>query len=179
MFNIGPQELLLILLVALIVVGPKRLPELSRSIGKGLRELRKAQDEVRKTINVSLDETEPTAAGRSQPASRGAPTARSSGEPAETEASAGDDDAENIARTLGRGLAEIRRTRQEIQRSFRVDLTDRSSGPRPRPPRAGPRQGPVPPPSTAPAGEPSGAQQPDAGSQAPAEPPTSTEPGPG
>jgi Tat protein translocase TatB subunit len=56
MLNIGPQELLLILVIALIVVGPTRLPELGRSIGKGLREIRKAQDEVKRTIQVNLDE---------------------------------------------------------------------------------------------------------------------------
>lgn len=54
MFNIGPMELLLILLVALVVVGPRRLPEVGRSIGKGLRELRKAQDEVRETLTLDL-----------------------------------------------------------------------------------------------------------------------------
>lgn len=55
MLNIGPQELLLILVVALVVVGPQRLPELSRSIGKALRSLRAAQDEVRKTVNEVLE----------------------------------------------------------------------------------------------------------------------------
>ncbi|MGE5459639.1 MAG: twin-arginine translocase TatA/TatE family subunit, partial [Solirubrobacterales bacterium] len=64
MFNIGPQELLVILLVALVIVGPQRLPELSRTIGRGLREFRKAQDEVKKTIRLGLDETEPTTSGR-------------------------------------------------------------------------------------------------------------------
>ena len=52
MLNIGPQELLIILVIALIVVGPQRLPALGRSIGRGLRELRKAQDEVKRTIQV-------------------------------------------------------------------------------------------------------------------------------
>ena len=46
MLNIGPQELLLVLIIGLIVVGPKRLPELSRQIGRGLREFRKIQDDV-------------------------------------------------------------------------------------------------------------------------------------
>lgn len=55
MLNIGPQELLLILVVALVVVGPQRLPELSRSIGKALRSLRAAQDEMRKTVNEVLE----------------------------------------------------------------------------------------------------------------------------
>jgi TatA/E family protein of Tat protein translocase len=55
MFNIGPPEILLILLIALVVVGPAKLPELGRSIGRGLREFRKVQDEVRDSINFSLD----------------------------------------------------------------------------------------------------------------------------
>ena len=42
MFGIGTPELLVILVVALIVVGPKRLPEVARALGKGLAELRRA-----------------------------------------------------------------------------------------------------------------------------------------
>jgi sec-independent protein translocase protein TatA len=38
--NIGPLEIVLILIVALIVFGPKRLPELGRSAGKGIREFK-------------------------------------------------------------------------------------------------------------------------------------------
>ena len=55
MFNIGPLELMVILLLALDVVGPSRLPEVGRSIGRALREFRKVQDEVRDSINFSLD----------------------------------------------------------------------------------------------------------------------------
>lgn len=55
MLNIGPQELLLILVVALLIVGPRRLPELARSLGKGLRSLRAAQDEVRRTVQEVLE----------------------------------------------------------------------------------------------------------------------------
>lgn len=54
--NIGPLEIMMILLIALVVVGPSRLPEVGRSIGKGLREFRKVQDEVRDSINFNLDE---------------------------------------------------------------------------------------------------------------------------
>jgi len=52
MLNIGPQELLVLLIVALLVVGPQRLPEFSRQIGRGLRELRKLQDDVKGMVNV-------------------------------------------------------------------------------------------------------------------------------
>ncbi len=40
--NIGPMELILILAIALVVLGPKKLPEAGRSIGKGLREFKTA-----------------------------------------------------------------------------------------------------------------------------------------
>jgi Tat protein translocase TatB subunit len=52
MFNIGPQELIVVLIVALLVVGPQRLPELSRKIGQGLREFRKLQDDVKGMVNL-------------------------------------------------------------------------------------------------------------------------------
>lgn len=45
MFNIGPTELLLILGLALIVLGPRRLPELARALGKGLAEFKRATRE--------------------------------------------------------------------------------------------------------------------------------------
>ncbi|MFP5388265.1 MAG: twin-arginine translocase TatA/TatE family subunit [Thermoleophilia bacterium] len=38
--NIGPMELAIVLIIALVVFGPKRLPELGRSLGKGIREFR-------------------------------------------------------------------------------------------------------------------------------------------
>ncbi len=50
MFGIGMPELLVILGVALIVVGPSKLPDLAKSLAKGLNEFRKATDEVKSTI---------------------------------------------------------------------------------------------------------------------------------
>jgi len=41
-FNVGPMELIIVLVIALIVLGPKRLPEAGRSIGRGMREFRGA-----------------------------------------------------------------------------------------------------------------------------------------
>ena len=46
MFGIGPTELLVILGIALLVLGPKRLPELARSLGRGLAEFRRATSDV-------------------------------------------------------------------------------------------------------------------------------------
>jgi Tat protein translocase TatB subunit len=54
MLGIGMQEILIILVVALIVIGPKRLPELARTLGKGLAEFRKAADDLQETVRVDL-----------------------------------------------------------------------------------------------------------------------------
>ena len=55
MLNIGPQELILVLIIALVVVGPQRLPELGRAVGKALREFRKIQDDVKDSIKFDMD----------------------------------------------------------------------------------------------------------------------------
>jgi sec-independent protein translocase protein TatA len=50
MFDIGGGELLLILIAVLLLFGPRHLPELSRTLGKGWRQLQKAQEELRQQI---------------------------------------------------------------------------------------------------------------------------------
>lgn len=57
MFGLGFSEILVILVVALLVFGPKRLPEIARTLGKSMGELRRALDEVRS--EVSRVELEP------------------------------------------------------------------------------------------------------------------------
>ena len=55
MFGIGMPELLVILAIALIVIGPKKLPDLARSLGRTLREFKKATHELKETINLDED----------------------------------------------------------------------------------------------------------------------------
>jgi Tat protein translocase TatB subunit len=64
-FGIGTGELLLILIVALLVLGPKRLPEIARSLGKGMAEFRRASSEFQRTLTASLEEPPPAAPPRS------------------------------------------------------------------------------------------------------------------
>jgi TatA/E family protein of Tat protein translocase len=52
-------ELLVILVVALLVLGPKKLPEIARSLGRGMAEFRRASNEFTRTLSASLDEPPP------------------------------------------------------------------------------------------------------------------------
>ena len=62
MFGIGLAEIVIILIVALIVFGPKKLPDLAKSLGKGLAEFRKATDDLKSNIDndlkINLDKEE-------------------------------------------------------------------------------------------------------------------------
>ncbi len=51
MFGIGFPELLLILAIALIVIGPKRLPDVAKALGRGLGEFKRATDEMKQSFN--------------------------------------------------------------------------------------------------------------------------------
>jgi len=59
MFDIGLQELVLIFVIALLVFGPKNLPQLGRSLGRAMREFRRASEEFRSTIETNLQMNEP------------------------------------------------------------------------------------------------------------------------
>jgi len=54
--KLGPTELILILLVALLIFGPSKLPQIGSAIGKGIRELRSASKDIKEQMDVSLDE---------------------------------------------------------------------------------------------------------------------------
>lgn len=52
--NIGFPELILILLIALLIFGPKKLPEIGKSIGKAISELKRASNELKETIEEEI-----------------------------------------------------------------------------------------------------------------------------
>ena len=75
MFNVGPLELVVVLIIALIVLGPQRLPDVARSVGRGMREFRSALDSPDEEDEVDYmddDDTEPEAEAEAAAATTGA-----------------------------------------------------------------------------------------------------------
>jgi len=57
--NLGAPEILVILVVALLVFGPHKLPEIGRQVGGAMRELRKMQDSVKQELQTVMNEEQP------------------------------------------------------------------------------------------------------------------------
>lgn len=60
MFGIGGQELFVILIIALLVIGPKNLPEIARTLGKAFGQFQRAADDLKREIDVSSSMTAPS-----------------------------------------------------------------------------------------------------------------------
>jgi sec-independent protein translocase protein TatA len=59
MGNLGPTELLVILAIALLVFGPKKLPEFGRGIGQAMKEFKNAQHELTESVHSEMHREEP------------------------------------------------------------------------------------------------------------------------
>lgn len=57
--QLGPLEIVVVVLVALLVFGPKRLPEVGRQVGRGLREVKKLQEQVSQELHQVLHSDDP------------------------------------------------------------------------------------------------------------------------
>jgi len=61
MFNIGPQELFFLFLIVLLIFGAKRIPEIGRSIGKGIQEFKRGMRDVESELTTDKPEDKKTA----------------------------------------------------------------------------------------------------------------------
>jgi len=58
MFGIGTSEILIVLVIALLLLGPKEIPKIARTIGRGMRELERAKDELKQTIEFEAEKAD-------------------------------------------------------------------------------------------------------------------------
>lgn len=63
MFGIGMPELLLIMALALIFIGPKKLPEVAKALGRGMREFRTATNDLKRSIEIDAQVIAPDEQG--------------------------------------------------------------------------------------------------------------------
>ncbi len=81
MFGIGSGEILVILIVALLVLGPDKLPSMARTLGKGMGELRRLSMDFHRALNSEVEPGDFTRAGEDE---RSSETATHPKEPSET-----------------------------------------------------------------------------------------------
>jgi sec-independent protein translocase protein TatA len=91
-FNIGPFELLLVLILALLVLGPGKLPEVGSALGRTIREFRKASSDVEDSLRV---EPATSNAAAAQPVTPSAPAPAADAPVAEAPADATEDSAKS------------------------------------------------------------------------------------
>ncbi|MHB0866381.1 MAG: Sec-independent protein translocase subunit TatA/TatB [Thermoleophilia bacterium] len=65
--SVGWQELIIVLVIMLVIFGPKRLPEIGRSLGKGIKEFKKSTSEIQEQLTQEEPQVAKTEAAESQP----------------------------------------------------------------------------------------------------------------
>jgi len=60
-FGIGPMELIIVLIIALVIFGPKKLPEMGKALGSGIKEFRNATSSLKDSVTASDNRKEATA----------------------------------------------------------------------------------------------------------------------
>ena len=102
MFGIGLPELIIIAVIALLVVGPKKLPDLAKTLGKGLSEFKKATEGVTEDLKDALKTDEKP----------------------KTNDDKNDSFLPDLAKTLGKGFSEFKKATEGITEDFKEALKD-------------------------------------------------------
>jgi TatA/E family protein of Tat protein translocase len=71
--SVGPMEIIIVLALALLIFGPKRLPEMGRTLGRAAREFRKASDEVKGVLDIGLNDDDSKSTSGAAAATAAAP----------------------------------------------------------------------------------------------------------
>lgn len=90
MFGIGGQELFIILIIALIVLGPKKLPDLAKSLGKALGEFQRATQDLKRDIDISSQMNADDKPSKTKPSGDAAAQTSPSESPAAPQGQAGE-----------------------------------------------------------------------------------------
>jgi TatA/E family protein of Tat protein translocase len=83
-FNVGPVELIIVLVIALLVIGPRRLPEMGNAVGKTIREFRKASSDISEATSLESDSKAAPATTPAAAAPAAAPSPPAEAPPTET-----------------------------------------------------------------------------------------------
>jgi sec-independent protein translocase protein TatB len=128
MFGIGTTEVIVILVVALLVIGPSKLPDAARALGKGLAEFRRMSSDVKKTLDM---ESRLSENGESKPSGQEAQTGKAGAaaeepSPAGSEASAGSTEEAGDSGSQSPALEEEAELRPRLQPGSGERSGDRS-----------------------------------------------------
>jgi TatA/E family protein of Tat protein translocase len=92
-FNVGPMELIIVLVIALLILGPGKLPEVGAAFGKTIREFRKASTDIQETTNLATAPSTPATAAPVTPVAPAAAAAPAPAAPPVTAAASTDEPA--------------------------------------------------------------------------------------
>ncbi len=99
MFGIGSTELFIIIIVALIVIGPKKLPDLMRTLGKGMAEFKRVSSDVKETFDKEVKKAEKEIKEEEKKLKETVETAVEEKKPEEADKAVGDKPAETATET--------------------------------------------------------------------------------